>query len=87
MRARINLYLAIIFMKLLDKHYKRMSQFFKISILTVISLLMISVLVSTMSLNVDSMSVCPLWHVEQVGKCKCVNNFERLTNCSRDTKI
>ena len=69
-------------MKLLDEHYNRVSQFFKISIL---SFLMMPVHVSTISLNDDGMSVCPLWHVEQVGKCKCVNNFEGLINCSGDT--
>ena len=63
----------------------RMTQSFKTSIFTVISFLMIPV--STINLNEDSKSVCPLWHVEQVGKCKCVNNLEGLINCSGDTLI
>ena len=35
----------------------------------------------------DSKSVCPLWHVEQMGKCKCISTLSGLIECSTDTLL
>ena len=55
-----------------------MTRSFKISIFIAISILALSVF----TISTSSKSMCPLWHVEQMGRCKCVNNLEGLINCS-----
>ena len=62
-----------------------MTQSLKSSIFTVISFLTLPV--ATNSLNGDSNSVCPLWHVEQMGKCRCISNLDGLIKCRRDSLI
>ena len=56
----------------------------KMSIFTAISFLTLPVF----TISTSSKSVCPLWHVEQMGRCKCVNNnLEGLIECRGDTLI
>ena len=56
----------------------RMTQSLKTSIFTVIGFLTLPV--ATNNLSGDSNSVCPLWHVERMGKCKCINSLDGLIN-------
>ena len=40
---------------------------------------------SVSTINGGSKSVCPLWHVEQRGICKCISNLRGLIKCSDGT--
>ena len=58
---------------------------FSIVIVTVIGFLVIPI--SAINHTGDIKSVCPLWHVEQMGKCKCVSNLNGAIKCSGDKLI
>ena len=36
---------------------------------------------------VRSKFVCPLWHVEQIGKCKCITNLKSHIDCHEDVLL
>ena len=55
---------------------------FTIGIITVLSFSLSDV--STLS---ESKSVCPLWHVKQMGKCKCVANLKGHIECHKDALL
>ena len=47
------------------------------------ALLMLTV--STVNGDSVSKSVCPLWHVEQMERCQCINTLGGLIKCSEGT--
>ena len=50
------------------------------------TLFLLSLAVSTIS--GARQSQCPLWHVEQKGKCKCITTLRgHITECNRDTLV
>ena len=55
-----------------------------ITVCTVLFLCLHNVAVST-TINGRSKLVCPLWHVKQMGKCKCVANLKGHIECHKDT--
>ena len=39
------------------------------------------------TVSADTKFVCPLWHVEQLGKCNCVSTLEEHIRCNDDTLL
>ena len=58
-------------------------------LLTTVTVVFLLLVVSTITGSTTrlSESQCPLWHVERMGKCKCVSTLREYITCSRDTLV